>query len=70
MLTYVFNLCIEKNVFPSELKKAKVVPLPKSTDKTNPTNYSFVKGSREACAHLFKRLFGKVPTLSPFLVWV
>ena len=24
---------------PSELKKAKVVPLPKSTDKTNPTNY-------------------------------
>ena len=33
MLTYVFNLCIEKNVFPSELKKAKVVPLPKSTDK-------------------------------------
>ena len=38
-LTYVFNLCIEKNVFPSELKKAKVVPLPKSTDKTNPTSY-------------------------------
>ena len=38
-LTCVFNLCIEKNVFPSELKKAKVVPLPKSTDKTNPTNY-------------------------------
>ena len=38
-LTYVFNLCIEKNVFPSELKKAKVIPLPKSTDKTNPTNY-------------------------------
>ena len=33
-LTYVFNLCIEKNVFPSELKKAKVVPLP-----TNLTNY-------------------------------
>ena len=23
----------------SQLKKAKVVPLPKSTDKTNPTNY-------------------------------
>ena len=38
-LTYVFNLCIEKNVFPSELKKARVVPLPKSMDKTNPTNY-------------------------------
>ena len=27
-LTYVFNLCIEKNVFSSELKNAKVVPLP------------------------------------------
>ena len=38
-LTYVFNLRIEKNVFPSELKKAEVVPLPKSADKTNPTNY-------------------------------
>ena len=38
-LTYIFNLCIEKHVFPSELKKAKVVPLPKYTDKTNPTNY-------------------------------
>ena len=37
-LTYVFNLCIEKKN-PSDLKKAKVIPLPKSTDKTNPTNY-------------------------------
>ena len=37
--TYVFNLCIEnlKNLF--ELKKAKVLLLPKSMDKTNPTNY-------------------------------
>ena len=39
LLTYVFNLCIEKNLFQPELKKAKVVPLLKSTDKTNPTNY-------------------------------
>ena len=40
-LTYVFNLCIEKKnkKNPPELKKAKVVPPPKSTDKTNPTNY-------------------------------
>jgi hypothetical protein len=38
-LTYVFNLCIEKNMFPSELKKAKVIPLPKGKDKTNPTDY-------------------------------
>ena len=26
-------------IFPPGLKKAKVVPLPKFTDKTNPTNY-------------------------------
>ena len=40
-LTYVFNLCTEekKKKNPSELKKANVVPLPKSTDKTNPTSY-------------------------------
>ena len=42
-LIYVFNLCMIFFFFlffsPSELKKAKVVPLPKSTDKTNPTNY-------------------------------
>ena len=38
-LTYIFNLFIEKNVFPSEHRKVKVVPLPKSMDKTNPTNY-------------------------------
>ena len=43
-LTYVFNLCIERRKEkrgknPSELKKGKVVPLPKSTGKTNPTNY-------------------------------
>ena len=66
LLTFIFNLCIEKNICPSQLKKINV----KSAHKTNPTNYSFVKGSRKACAHLFKRLFGKVPTLSPFLVWV
>ena len=34
-LTYA----LRKTFFPSELKKAKVVPLPKSTDKTNPINY-------------------------------
>ena len=34
-LTYA----LRKTFFPSELKKAKVVPRPKSTDKTNPTNY-------------------------------
>ena len=50
LLTYIFNLCIEKNIGPSQLKKMNV----KYADKTNPTNYNFVKGSRKACAHLFK----------------
>ena len=30
---------MDRKYFPSELKKGKVVRLPKSTDKTNPTNY-------------------------------
>ena len=34
-LTYALRIFF----LPSELKKAKVVPLPKSTDKTNPTYY-------------------------------
>ena len=38
-LTYIFNLCIEKNHYPSEFKKAKVIPLPKTRDKTNLTDY-------------------------------
>ena len=33
----IYALRRKKN--PSELKKGKVVPLPKSMDKTNPTNY-------------------------------
>ena len=38
-LIYVFNLCIEKNVTKYQLKNTKMIPLPKSTDKINPTNY-------------------------------
>ena len=37
-LTYVYNLCIEKNCFPSQLKEAKVIPLPKSQDTSHPKN--------------------------------
>ena len=38
-LTYIFNLCIEKNIFPSEFKMAKVIALPKIKDKLNPTDF-------------------------------
>ena len=29
-LTYIYNLCIQKNVFPTAFKTAKVIPLPKT----------------------------------------
>ena len=29
-LTYIYNLCIQKNVFPTAFKIAKVIPLPKT----------------------------------------
>ena len=38
-LTYIFNLCIEQNVFPSEFQKAKVIPLPKTRDHKNLNDY-------------------------------
>ena len=38
-LTYIYNLSIKQNVFPSSLKVAKVVPLPKSKDKSDPNNF-------------------------------
>ena len=38
-LTYVFNLCITKSAFPNAFKIAKVIPLYKSGDSSNPSNY-------------------------------
>ena len=38
-LTYIYNLCIEKNIFPSALKVAKVIPLPKAKDTSDPNNF-------------------------------
>ena len=35
-MTYIYNLCIEKNVFPYQLKEAKVIPLPKTKDPCHP----------------------------------
>ena len=39
-LTYVYDLCINHSCFPSDLKTAKVVPLPKAKDLTDINNYS------------------------------
>ena len=38
-LTYVFNLCIMKSIFPNAFRIAKVIPLYKSGDSANPSNY-------------------------------
>ena len=38
-LTYVYNLCIEQNIFQTALKNAKVVPLPKTNVLSDPSNY-------------------------------
>lgn len=38
-LTYIFNLCIQRNTFPQALKKAKVIPLPKSKNTSDVSNY-------------------------------
>lgn len=38
-LTFIYNLCIERGEFPSDLKKAKVIPLPKSKDLTDPNKF-------------------------------
>ena len=37
-LTYIYNLCIDKCTFPIKLKEAKVIPLPKTKDTTQPQN--------------------------------
>ena len=39
-LTYICNLCINKNTFPQVFKEAKVIPLFKSGDKSHPSNFS------------------------------
>ena len=38
-LTYLYNLCIDKNCFPFKFKRAKVIPVHKSGDSSSPSNY-------------------------------
>ena len=38
-LTFIYNLCISKNIFPAALKIAKVIPLPKTNDRSDPNNF-------------------------------
>ena len=38
-ITYIYNLIIKKNKFPKVFKEAKAIPLYKSGDKSEPSNY-------------------------------
>ena len=38
-LTYIYNTCISNNYFPDQLKNAKIIPLLKSGDDSDPSNY-------------------------------
>ena len=38
-LTHVYNLCIDKSHFPIQLKQARVIPVFKSGDPSQPSNY-------------------------------
>ena len=38
-LTYIYNLCIQQNIFPSALKAAKVIPVPKTKDLADPNTF-------------------------------
>ena len=38
-LTYIYNLCIDKAYFPAHFKTAKVIPLFKTGDSSDPSNY-------------------------------
>ena len=38
-LTYIYNLCINQGVFPRPLKQAKVIPLPKTKDMSDLSNF-------------------------------
>ena len=60
-LTYIYNLCIAHNTFPSDLKTAKVIPLPKTKDKLDPNNYRPISLlpvlSKPLERHVHKHLF-------------
>ena len=38
-LTYIYNLCIDKSYFPLKLKNAKVIPIHKGGEYSDPSNY-------------------------------
>ena len=41
-LTYIKDLCIDKSRFPSQFKRAEVIPLFKSGDPSQPSNHKSI----------------------------
>ena len=41
-VTYIYNLCIDKNYFPKAFKQAKVIPIYKSGNSKDPSNYRLI----------------------------
>ena len=54
-LADIFNMSVQKGVFPSKLKEAKVIPVYKSDDETEPGNYRPI-----SLLSVFNRLFEKL----------
>ena len=45
-LTFIYNLAIGNGTFPAEGKIAKVIPLPKTKDLSDPNNFSLSPSCR------------------------
>ena len=54
-LADIFNISVQKGVFPSKLKEAKVIPIYKSDDETEPGNYRPI-----SLLSIFNRIFEKL----------
>ena len=54
-LSNIFNISVQEGVFPSSLKKAKVIPVYKSDDETEPGNYRPI-----SLSSIFNRIFEKL----------
>ena len=53
--TIIITISVQKGVFPSKLKKAKVVPVYKNDDKNEPGNYRAI-----SLLSIFNRIFEKL----------
>ena len=54
LLSIIITISVQKGVFPSKLKKAKVVPVYKNDDKPEPGNYRSI-----SLLSIFNRIFEK-----------